>query len=296
MDFTSFTQTVAEQLTKKTEGRYHIHLHQVQKNNGIVLTGVTLKEDNSNISPTIYLESYHQEYENGTPMEEIVDSILMANEKNKADRNFNADFFTDYEQVKNKIIFKVISYEKNKQLLSDIPYVRYLDLAIVFQCLISSEDYGNATILIHNQHLHMWNVTCDNLYDVAMKNTPVLLPYKLQSMKEALSGMNLICDEDIVLPESPIPMYVLSNKCSTSGASVMLYPNILSDFAKTLNGDFFILPSSIHECLLLPAEGNDADALRQMVREVNDTQVAEEEILSYSVYRFFRESGKLEIA
>ena len=97
------------------------------------------------------------------------------------------------------------------------------------------------------------------------------------------------------LPDT-VPMYVLSNKANVQGASCILYPNLLKDFASAINGNFYILPSSIHECIFLPAESvEDPTTLQSMVKEVNMTQVEECEVLSDSVYFYDQSVGELTI-
>lgn len=83
-------------------------------------------------------------------------------------------------------MFKLINYEQNKNLLQKIPHIKILDLAIIFNCLVDADETGNATILIYNQHLSLWNITKDDLYHLAMKNTPALLTYELRDMSDVL--------------------------------------------------------------------------------------------------------------
>ncbi len=79
-----------------------------------------------------------------------------------------------------------------------------------------------------------------------------------------------------------VPMYVLTNKQKVNGASCMLYPDLICQFSDRIGKNLFIIPSSVHELLLLPADHKDeASEIRCMIREINDTQVRVEEILSY---------------
>lgn len=261
--------------------------------------------EDSNISPTIYLNNLYESYEdNNMTLDEIAENVIATYEQNK-ENSINMIFFTDYEKVKDRIIFQLINYEKNEEMLKNIPHLRYLDLAIVFRVLVSEEIFSNATILIHNEHIRLWEstkeqpITVKELYELALKNTPVLQPYEIRNIVDIIKEMYIAAGQDADeienIPES-VPMYVLSNGARVQGATSLLYPDILSDFGKAVQKDFYVLPSSTHECILFPAQGDeDADALRSMVMEVNETEVAEEEKLSDSVYYFSRESGKLSI-
>jgi hypothetical protein len=82
-------------------------------------------------------------------------------------------------------------------------------------------------------------------------------------------------------------MYVLSNDRGINGASTLLYPNVLYDFASSIRMNFYILPSSIHECILVPDTGKlSKAALKEMVKDVNDSHVSADEVLSNEVYYY----------
>jgi hypothetical protein len=77
----------------------------------------------------------------------------------------------------------------------------------------------------------------------------------------------------------------------------MLDEDALKEAAELYGGDFMILPSSIHEILLLPVrdEKEEIEELAATVREVNDTKVAPDEILSFHVYRYSCMTGTVSI-
>lgn len=293
MEFTNFTTLVRNEVEKRAGENYHVKLNDVVKNNGIILRGITLMQDDSNISPTIYLNPYYDAYENGeTTLGTVIDEVIDTYERNKVNRSIDMRFFLDYDSVKTRITYKLINTEKNKELLNDIPHIPFHDLSIVFQCLISGERFGNATILIHNVHLQLWKVNARELYERAMENTPILQGYDVADMNTVLEEMRAFeeiedteYEEDI---QQQVPMYVLSNKSRVHGAACILYPDILKDFAAVVEKDLYVLPSSIHEVILLPAEGTeDSEQLKLMVHEINESQVEDEEVLSDSVY-FYR--------
>ena len=93
-----------------------------------------------------------------------------------------------------------------------------------------------------------------------------------------------------------VPMYVLSSRNRIDGAACILYPTLLADICDSLQSSFYIIPSSIHEVLVLPSDSTDDSAkIREMIKEINDTQVAAEEILSYSLYFYNRDGNRLYI-
>lgn len=293
MEFTNFTTLVQREVEKRAGENYRVKLNDVMKNNGVVLRGITLMQDDSNISPTIYLNPYYDAYENGdTTLGTVIDEVIDTYERNKINRSIDMKFFLNYETVKSRIIFKLINTEKNRELLRDVPYIPFHDLSIVFQCLVSEERFGNASILIHNVHLQLWKVNARELYECALENTPLLQGYELADMNTVLEEMKAlggIDDEEIEDMQQEVPMYVLSNKSRINGASCILYKDILKDFAMVVDKDLYVLPASIHEVILLPSDGTqESEQLKEMVREINQSQVEKEEVLSDSVYYYRR--------
>ena len=293
MEFTNFTTLVQREVEKRAGENYRVKLNDVMKNNGVVLRGITLMQDDSNISPTIYLNPYYDAYENGdTTLGTVIDEVIDTYERNMINRSIDMKFFLNYETVRSRIIFKLINTEKNRELLRDVPYIPFHDLSIVFQCLVSEERFGNASILIHNVHLQLWKVNARELYECALKNTPLLQGYELADMNTVLEEMKElggIDDEEIEDMQQEVPMYVLSNKSRINGASCILYKDILKDFAMVVDKDLYVLPSSIHEVILLPSDGTqESEQLKEMVREINQSQVEKEEVLSDSVYYYRR--------
>lgn len=302
MEFTNFTTLVREEVERRTGDSYHVRLNDVRKNNGIVLRGLTVMQDDSNISPTIYLNNYYVEYINGrATLVNVVNDVMDTYHRNKVNQSVDMRYFLNYESVKRSVVYKLINTEKNKELLEDIPHIEFLDLSIVFQCMVAQEELGTASILIHNVHLKLWDVSVEKLYQAAKENTQRIQEYEIKSMADVLHEIMEAensgeFDDDNCTPEfsDSVPMYVLSNKSRVEGAACMLYPNLVRDFAEAIGSSFYIIPSSIHELLLLPAE-HDAESreIKSMIREINDTQVSTEEILSYSLYFYDREEGKI---
>ena len=209
--------------------------------------------------------------------------------------------FLSYDNVKENFVYKLVNTEKNRELLEDVPHIGFMDLSIVFQCMISQEEFGTASILVHNIHMKLWDVTKEDLYRAAEENTQKLMPYEIKSMAEVLCEIMESEDpegydheEGMEQFSDSVPMYVLSNRNRVDGAACILYPNLVRDFADKVGSSLYIIPSSIHELLLLPTENDEGSAeIKGMIREINDTQVSEEEILSYSLYYYDREEGKI---
>ena len=295
MTYQEFKQYIIQHVTCELGSSATVSIQDIVKNNNTHLDGLTVFCPGQNLSPTVYLTYYFDQYQKGQPLSDVLSAILAIYQETPSVSSIDISFFTSYEKVRERIVFKLINYEKNRELLSDVPHFRYLDLAIVFNCLIHTDQTGTATILIRHQHLSLWNITDDDLYALAISNTPKLLPYDLRNMSEVLLEL---LGTDAPLPdelqENEFPMYMLSNRARLNGSGCILYQDLLQSFAEHLASDFYILPSSIHEVLLIPASDNSSpEELNAMVREVNASQLTREEVLSDHVYFYSREQKRL---
>ncbi len=291
MKYQDFLNYIKEQMTAIFEPETAIYIESIKKNNGITLEGLIIRKPGTNISPAIYLNPYYHQYLEGISLNQIVQDILFLYHKHIPSENFNTSDFGDFTKIRPYIIFKLVNYEKNLSLLKDVPHIRYMDLAILFQFMLPNIQKNHATILIHNQHLDYWKVTKEELYSYAKQNTPLLLPSKLDNLSslvnETLSHSELNC------PPVP-PMYILTNNKRIAGAATILYDGLLGNISRQFNQNLIILPSSIHEVLIVPTSSSDnLDFYSQMVQDVNTAEVSDDEILSNHAYYFSKEAGKI---
>ena len=269
----------------------NITINHVIKNNGCEMDGLVIMEKGKDIAPTIYLDSFYELYTNGENIKNIIRQIEVIYEQNKNNDTFDVNILKHFDTIKDKIVYKVVNYRSNEKLLEQVPHKRILDLAVVFYCLLDNEYGRSATALIYNNNLKNWNVTIDDVYKAALKNTPDLLHSKISSMAALFEkcGVNVDGEEVDLKDYVPSDMYVLTNESKLNGAACILYENVLYDFAQKLGADLYILPSSVHEVILLPKLSMfEKDELVNMVKEVNTEGVAADEVLSDHVYEYNR--------
>lgn len=202
------------------------------------------------------------------------------------------NWFRDFSKIRENLFYRLINYEKNQELLSMVPHTRFLDLAKIYyaDCRIG----GTAgSIPIYHKHVEEWNITEDELITAAEENTPRLYPANLHPIFDTLGlggDINLI-------PEMPVPMFVLSNTENHNGAAAVCYKNVLERFSKKIEDNLVILPSSVHETILMPLQKNSSkESLREMVYDVNRTMLDQSEFLSDNVYLYSRKDRQLMIA
>ncbi len=285
-----FAEAVRAEFEKRIEKS--VIVQKLNKNNGIVLYGLTVLEDEINISATIYLEPYYEVYED-TGMEYIVDRLERVYEENKPEQSFDISKILDYESIKENLRAKLINYELNREFLKEVPHRRFLDLAIVAYISLEMEEEieGNATITVKNNLQQTWKVDTEELIDTALENIKgdVVVANMSEYVDMSLFGNT----------ENLFDIYVLTNRLKLHGAVAMLQKDRLKQFSDELKKETLtILPSSIHECLIINAEDapKDIDELREMVKEVNETVVSDQDILSNNVYIYNRTTDKITIA
>lgn len=297
MRYEKFEEEVIKRVQEMVGGSGSVQVNDVRKYNNTLLRGMNILRDEQNVSPTIYLNSFYEMLEDGMDLYSVVKKILELYVRSLPKSKVDMEFFNDFELVKDRIVYRLINREKNKELLADIPHVEFMDLAICFYYDYWHPELGDGAILIHNSHLEMWNVKAELLMSLANRNTPLLMPAQLCTMDEALRG---ILDEEQsgelrqLEEESGKYMYVLSNEKRSFGAATILYPGMLATAAYRLRRNFYILPSSIHEVLLLCDDGkSNGEDLHMMISDINRNQLSEEEVLSDYAYYYDVTTGKL---
>ena len=301
MDYPEFLSQVQSHICSRFGGDAQVKIFPVVKNNDLKLDSLIIRMPGEIITPSIYLNPYYERYLGGAPMADIVSDIAFTYEANRSAVNIDPELLHDFSRAKELITFRLINTAGNRELLGDVPHYEYMDLSIVFciTLLNMGNDGLSGTVLVHNCHTEKWGVTCQQLFELAYENTPRLLPYELVPLSSAAditkAGEEDSWPEDLFSSSSPA--CVLTNSRRSFGAAYMLYNDILARSSCMCGDDIYILPSSIHEVILVPASFcPSAHYLRSIVQEINATEVPADEVLSDNVYFYSRSLGKLTMA
>ena len=300
MDMETFAGEICAAVEKELGIGFRAEVREVRKNNGVLLHGLLVSSEGQAVVPTIYLERFLEAYEAGAAFEEVVRRVLSAYEEANTKGCIDMGFFRSFKDVRDRICYRLIGRKGNEGLLEGIPYVGFLNLAICFYYSYHGEMLGDGTILIHNSHMEMWGTCTAELFDLAGRNTRRLFPWKCRGLDEVLGEMAEPGEgadgEETEGTFRGIPMKVLTNNKGIHGAACILYPGVLDSVAQEMGGGFFILPSSVHEVILLLDTGNeDSGELKKIISAVNTTQVAPEEVLSDTLYRYDRADKRVVI-
>ncbi|KAF5041254.1 hypothetical protein DSECCO2_524940 [anaerobic digester metagenome] len=298
MTFNEYVESVKREIKDYLPEEYKDvtpEINAVRKNNGEELTGLTLRGE-SNICPNIYLNSFYELHQEGMKIEDTMGQIGEIFQREiKRTPQFNLEDFT-YNNIKDNLYYTVINAEKNEKLLQEIPHQRREDLAIVYRVNVSISEEGTGSILLNNTHLKLWGVDQNEVHSQAVLNMPKILPYTFENMNDIIAemmGADLVEFEEMAGENM---MWVLSNDKRMQGAAYMFDEEVMSSIAEKLGGDFIVLPSSLHEVIILKEEGNmDLEHIHGMVSEVNESQVEPDEVLSDAIYRYSSKDNKLSL-
>ena len=252
-----------------------VEIREVCKNNGITLQGLTIKCEDANIAPTIYLEQFYEELSQGGEFSEIMSEIAATYENHK--KGILPGF--SLEELDNgKVFGELVNTERNLHFLKDIPSVPVFGgvYSVIFKYQVNVNGV-NGSINITDDIASTKGLTTDELYKLALTNKGEQYTPKLESIGSVLSGM---LGMDFPVEDGLPGIYVLTNETTFKGAFVILRPETQELLKNSFDGDLIVIPSSIHELLLIPSPDNfDVSAINSMIQEVNRTVVSPQEIL-----------------
>lgn len=291
MNYEQFLQYVKEHIVDEiVDGQEcHVFIKKLNKNNGLYVDSLHIYREGSRISPSIELNPFYERYMDGESAKELLREIADLYEDN-VDCGFSLPVsIKEFSAISDRVIMRLVNYDKNQAILQECPHLKILDLAITFRWLAYQDEIGVSTALITNRELETWNKEVEQLYELGVENTPIFFPARLRTMREVLIDY-------IDIGEEGVEVYILTNQMGIHGAICMLYEPVLEKFGRQIGRDFFILPSSIHEVILVPVmEYLKKEDLYQLVRQANNSIVSEEEVLSDSVYLYERQKHHISI-
>lgn len=302
-------QEFKEQLIKAIENQVErlnldlkVNQQEVRKNNDLLLDGINLKGD-SDIVPTVYANDYYNGYQEGDSLEDIALHIIDVTQKQEL-QDIDVEALANWESMKERVIFKVIGEEGNQELQKEIPFKKEQDMLLTYQVLLSIQEEGVATFQITNAIQSKFGISEKDLYEAALENMPKLLPPVFDSMDSVMNELLFgtaqeAKDFDTTLRDIDTSqhMYVLTNQAKHLGAAGIFQPDVMDKITQTFDRDMVVLPSSLHEVIMLPyTEDVDIRDLKDMVTEINATQVSPQEVLTNQVYIYDQGAQKLMIA
>lgn len=219
--------------------------------------------------------------------------------------SINGDL-TSFDKVKDRIVCRLVNPKRCKPAIDQLVHKRFLDMAMTFRIIVSFEEAEESTLIsmpISNMLFSEWGITVDQLYEIAAKNTVRIFGAETLSMTDILLSQIAPEEREIfrqILDDAPLKKYVLSNRTRTYGAALMFCSDEIKKRAEAWGSDVLILPSSVHEVILLPmitqdqVNINDPDEVNAMVNSINHEYLCDnEEVLSDHSYCYIRSLDKI---
>ena len=192
--------------------------------------------------------------------------------------------------AKKSLFVKLVNTERNESLVEQSISKEFLDLSAVVRVVLKMDKEGMSSMALSKGAAEILGMTEEEIYATALANTLRLFPPKLMNLGRYVE---MSIGGKLTLGEDEVTTYILTNQKEVDGAFYLMSQELVGAIAEMLEDDLYILPSSVNEVLLVRASEvrEGGDGLKAMVRDVNETIVAEKEILSYSVYHYDKEHG-----
>ncbi len=291
MNDNQFSDALFRELQTIAADNQEIERITVPKNNGVMREALSLRFDGEEYAAVLYLDALYTQFcKEDVSVHEFAETLLSTRFPAPwRDYDLLTDF-SDFNAVRDRVFLRLISTERNLEFLKHAPARPFMDLSLTCCMILNESPYhtmeeATGCIRITNDFLTEWDIDEETLFTAARENTLRKERPSLVSMRQIFT---LPSDADV--PE----MYILSNHSKRYGATVMTYEGVMEKIAEKLGGDFVLLPSCVHEMIVVSADEIccHADILK-MIREINAQEVDPEEVLSDSYYRYLRSENRL---
>ncbi len=291
MGYDEFKERLLGELKERLRKSIRAEIIPVNKN-GVIREAVGMEEGLNEMKPLVYVENLYDQYCIGAALSTCAGFVMGLY---KAIPEFHAEqYFETWEEVKPKITIRLVNWEWNRDELTEIPYRKYLDLAVYCRIIMGKNEDGIISNVVRKSMLRYWKISEKELWETAKSNFQ-REEFLIRHIDDEIGYPKRYLNKFANLYGKKDETYVLTNEYRNHGASAMLRLDILGKFAERMDGDLFILPSSLNEVILLPdRKDRDPDFLRSLVQKNNRNYAVDEE-LSENLYYYRREKNRIEI-
>ena len=258
--------------------------------------------ENERISPNFYVNEMYEQYKKiGNPDAAL--HLIAAEYTEILDETIALKPELDVAELKDNVIFVLVNTEQNKELLANVPSKPFQDLSVIFRWVMSQDERGMVGTIVTTRLMEAAGLTVEGLMEHAIENTKRICPPKIISMQKAMLEVNpenfepeLVELLEQMEEDSKETTWIITNEAGINGASAMLYEENLHKLAEKMGTDMYLLPSSIHEWLVVSVDKEKPEVLADMVQEINMERVRLEERLSNNVYHYDKDLRKVTMA
>ena len=284
-----FGRALAVETKAYLGGGCRVEVKPVIKNNGVVKYGMVIKKKDKNVSPTVYIDGLYEAYQKGMPMSRAVEEAVDAYERCMPEKKVDVSFFKEFDSVRDRLSFKLLGIRENLEYLEDVPYKKFENLAMVPVCVMRNDIIGEGMITIQRSHIDSWGIKEEELWENLMESAVKITPAKVAKMADYLKRSVLGDSDELNM------LTVVTNESGIYGAGAVMYPGVLRSISEKYGKNLYVLPSSVHEVIVLPERGEDEerDNLQAIVREVNAGVLGRDDYLSDLVYYYDKDKETL---
>ena len=297
MDYATFKKVTEQQLRDYLPDEYknaelvYSTINKVNKAKDAVMLRIS---EDVVAAPTVYLDDMYEMYKEMDSLSEVL-ADMSRTLVEYAEKGMGLEVpQINRQYVEEHVVMTMVNTESNRKMLSDKPHREVNDCSVIYRLLVDNNGHGMATAVVTDRIAEAVGMKEDELFEKASKNTKTLLPPKIKTMREHMvdifikENMPKEMAEQMLSEMGPeeLPMWIITNEKGLNGAVQMLYDENLHGLSEKMGDDFFILPSSIHEVICVPASKGNPEELAGMVQEINMSAVPLEERLSNQVYHY----------
>lgn len=290
MERNEFLRILKNNVSDMLGSQYEYQLREIYKNNGVKLDAITISKIGESYGKTLAIV-----YDGADGYDEIFNKAwyIADDFKNSADINIDKDInnYLDWEVSKDLVAYSLVNYKANKEWLENKPHVVLSDLAMVFYISVRGEE-GMIVAWVDNSLIEKWNIEVNELPEIARRNTIRLYPAIIKSLEDMAGDLDFGIKEHKGILRTGI--YVITNEVFNRGAAVIFYNGFLKSIADSLESDLVLIPSSIHEMLVMEKkEEMDYEYLQCMLVDINKNELQLVDVLSNNLYVYSRENDEI---
>ena len=270
-------------------------------NNGQLSVGVAVRQPDRETASIISIEPFYEAVREGAPLECIMQEFAGLVEQSMGSVfSITPSLLNEYDKVQEFLGVRLVNTKANRKELSVLPHIEIEDLSLIPVIRYPLPDKsGYESMKITEEIRKRWGVSVDQIFERAWENEEVPV---LQDMGEFISHVEsskeLFEIEDGSLEMTNESMFILENQRKIDGAAVIAFPGVMEKLNELFPEGFYVVPSSIHETLILPKNMiNETDGgleyMGEMVRDINRNHMDPKEILSDRIYEYDKESGTI---
>jgi len=254
--------------------------------NSVEMHGIIARAEGRNIAPVFYYEDFYNSYSSGTSIDECIVQLISYLMKHELPENDFGKRISEWSLAKKNLIIKLVNSARNSKMLRQVPHMCVGDMAVITQIHIKHQAVGSCTVTVDRDLVNLWGIDEKTVFDAAFNN--------MRKMEILLEDLRNFADPDGEIPDEAPVIYVLRFKDEIFGAPAILNTDKLLEFAVKEEKDFYVMPVSIHEALMIEyVEDISKEFLFEMLNSINQDHPVRDDVLSFEVFLLKRESREM---